>query len=513
MISLSRRRFLQGASAMPLALWLSKNAIAQSSSLVRYDIASAAGQDMLATYANAMRAMLARPDSDPLSWLWQWYTHFVRTGTNKANEINRVFGTTVTPQRTLANAMWNTCQSHAGQNYNHFLPWHRMFLFFFEQIIREVSGRADFTLPYWDYTSSDPAKRGILPLQFRLPGDPLWGVLYRSDRLSLANSGQRIDLNQPTDQMDITATMASASYSNVGTVLGFCRSIDANIHGRIHVLTGNSSNMGSIPNSARDPLFWVHHAQIDRLWASWNANYGGLNPTSGTWLNAPFTFSDRFGQAVTGRLRDFFSTSTLGYGYDALFAPPPPPTPKKKNGRRTSSMEKTAVATTQRLAALMASKPERVASATSTAKMAATTTRVSVERLPTAKQIAPVLGLAPDAAPQRTYLVLTNLHTWKQPEVLYHVYLGPARGNALNKNTYVGAINFFDAEFHDHGTSHALDEALGPNFYSFDVTELLRRFERGGTVSRDALQVTFVPGGKARADAGAMVATVELVRQ
>ena len=498
---------------MPLALWLSKNAIAQSTSLVRYDIASAAGQDMLATYANAMRAMLARPDSDPLSWLWQWYTHFVRTGTNKANEINRVFGSTVTPQSTLANAMWNTCQSHAGQNYNHFLPWHRMFLFFFEQIIREVSGRADFTLPYWDYTSSDPAKRGILPLQFRLPNDPLWGVLYRSDRLSLANSGQRIDLNQPTDQMDITATMAAASYSNVGTVLGFCRSIDANIHGRIHVLTGNSSNMGSIPNSARDPLFWVHHAQIDRLWASWNANYGGLNPTTGTWLNAPFTFSDRFGQAVTGRLKDFFSTATLGYGYDALFAPPPPPpppTPKKKpRGSRLTTQQ----ATTQRLATLIASEPERVASSTTMASMGATATSFPLKRLSSAKQIAPVLGLAPDTSKQRTYLVLTNLHTWKQPEVLYHVYLTPVRGGAINKNTYAGTINFFDAEFHDHGAGSKLDTALGPNFYSFDVTDLLRRFEKSGAVSRDEMKVTFVPGGKARADAGAMVATVELVRQ
>jgi len=492
---------------MPLALWLSKNAIAQSASLVRYDLSSPAGQDMLATYADAMRAMLARPETDPLSWLWQWYTHFVRKDRTKAAELLRIFGGVVSPQSTLANQMWNTCQSHAGQNYNHFLPWHRMFLFFFEQIIREVSGRADFTLPYWDYTSPDPLKRGIVPLQFRLSADPFWNVLYRADRTTLANTGQRIDLAQPTDQMDITATMASASYSNVGTVLGFCRSVDANIHGRIHVLVGNSNNMGAIPNAARDPLFWVHHAQIDRLWESWNANYGGLNPATGTWLNAPFTFADRLGQPVSGRLRDFMSSAVLGYGYDALVAPPPPPAPKK-GGKRT-----TATTTTTRLAALAASTPERVASTSTMAEMGASPTRITLQRIAAAKQIAPVLGLAPATAPQRTYLVLTNLHTWKQPEVLYHVYLGPARGSALNKNTYVGAINFFDAEFHDHGTSAKLDEALGPNFYSFDVTDVLRHFERSGTVARDALQVTFVPGGKPTPGAGAMVATVELVRQ
>ena len=207
MISLSRRRFLQGASAMPLAAWLSSNAFAQSTTLVRYDIASPQGLDMLTTYANAMRTMLARPETDPTSWLWQWYTHFVSGATTKAAEQARIFGTTVTPQSMLANEMWNTCQSHAGQNTNHFLPWHRMFVFFFEQIIREVSGRPDFTLPYWDYTSADPLKRGIVPLQFRLPLDPVFNVLYRSNRTQLANTGQRIDKTQPTDQMDITATM------------------------------------------------------------------------------------------------------------------------------------------------------------------------------------------------------------------------------------------------------------------------------------------------------------------
>ena len=502
MISLSRRRFLQGASAMPLALWLSQNAIAQSTQLVRYDIASPQGADMMVTYANAMRAMLARPDNDPLSWLWWWYSHFVPNATTKANEIARIWGGVVTPQSQLATEMWNTCQSHAGQNSNHFLPWHRMFVYFFEQIIREVSGRADFTLPYWDYTSNDPAKRGILPVQFRMPTDPVFGVLYRSNRTSLANTGQRIDKNQPTDQMDITPSMAIPSYTTVGTVTGFCRSIDANIHGRIHVLVGTSTNMGAVPNAARDPLFWVHHSNIDRLWASWNA-LGFANPTTGTWLNAPFVFADRLGQRVSGRLRDFFSTSVLGYGYEQLWAPPPPPAPKK--GRSSS---------TQRIAtSLAAPTTERVAASSTMVELGADATNISVKRLPNAKQIAPVLGLAPDTSAQRTYLVLKNLHTWKQPEVLYHVYLGPAKGNALNRNTYVGAIQFFDAEFHDHGAGSGLDTALGENFFSFDVTDLLRRFERSGAIARDALQVTFVPGGHPRKDAGSMVATVELVRQ
>ena len=188
----------------------------------------------------------------------------------------------MTTESNLANEVWNTCQSHAGQNYNHFFPWHRIFLIYFEDVIRTVSGRADFTLPYWNYTSPDPTKRGILPPQFRMPTDPLYSTLHRPDRTFLANSGQPIHKNQPGDQMDVSTAMACTSYSNVGTVMGFCRSIDSGIHGKIHGLVGTAKNMGKIPYAARDPLFWTHHVNIDRLWAQWNHN-GGSNPTTATW--------------------------------------------------------------------------------------------------------------------------------------------------------------------------------------------------------------------------------------
>ena len=226
--------------------------------------------------------------------------------------------------------------------------------------------------------------------------------------------------------MDISATMACAAYSTVGTVLGFCRSVDSNIHGRIHVLVGTASNMGAVPYAARDPLFWVHHSTIDRMWASWNANYAGVNPVS-TWGNTQFVFADRLGQRVTGRLKDFFSTSLLGYQYDSLIARRL--RLRRRRNKRSRRRRRRALTTVQRVAALMASTPERVASSTM-AELGATNTHVSVQRLAAAKQVSPVLGLVPATAPQRTYLVLKNLHTWKQPEVLYHVYLGPAKGNA-----------------------------------------------------------------------------------
>lgn len=485
MYSYSRREFLQASAALPLALWAARHA--QASTIVRHDIATSAGSDMLATFANAMRAMQARGQRDPLSWMWQWYTHFVDGKTTKSAEITRIFGSGSSTLKSLAQSMWNTCQSHSGQNYNHFMPWHRMFVYFFEDIVRQVSQRSDFALPYWDYTSSDPAKRGVVPKQFRMPSDPVFGVLYRSNRTSLANSGQPIQKYQAGDAMDISAPMAAPTYSNSGSKLGFCRGIDAGVHGRVHVLVGTSSNMGAVPYAARDPLFWVHHANIDRMWASWTRN-GGTNPYDATWAATQFVFADRAGWKVTGRLRDFFDTSSLGYTYDH-FIPPPSGT--------TSTSTTLAAAT---------GAAERIAAAATPARLGAGKTVVSL--LPTTPQ-----GIGSIPASQHAYLVLSELHTWAQPGVLYHVYLAPARGSVQSRGNYAETIHFFDAEFHQHGGGTDLDEALGENFFSFDVTDLLLRYARSGILERDTLAVTFVPGGRARPDSGAMVAAIDLVRQ
>lgn len=497
MTSFSRRTFVGGVVATPFALWLSRNASAQTLR-VRHDAASPEGLAMLQIYADAVRLMKLRPDPDTLGWLWQWYTHFVTGTTTKSAEITRIFGTTTTTTSTLANEVWNTCQSHAGQNANHFLPWHRMFVYFFEQIVRRVTGQSQFTLPYWNYTSTDPTKRGVLPLQFRLPNDPVFAPLYRADRTSLANSGQPIQMNQPGDAMEIATPMAKQNYMTVSSVPGFCRTLDSGVHGRIHVLVGTSRNMGAVPYAAQDPLFWVHHSNIDRLWASWNLN-GGLNPTD-SWTNTRFAFAGPSGARVSGTLRQFFSTETLGYTYDRFVLP---------DGTEPA----TATSFTAQARAMMALErigtvSERIAQAPS-AELSEKPVRVTFTSL-TGK---PVNSLDPTRS-RRTYLVIRELHTWAQPEVLYHLYLAPRGAGGVSENSYVGNINFFDAEFHDHGQG-AKGDVLGENFYAFDVTDVLRRWLESGAFAQRGgpLVLTIVPGGRPAANARPLVGSIELVWQ
>jgi hypothetical protein len=363
-----------------------------------------------------------------------------------------------------------------------------MFVLYFERIVRQVSGRPEFTLPYWDYTSSDPTKRGILPAQFRMPSDPIFGSLYRAERTSLANSGLPIQKNQPGDPMNIDDAMAKTSYSTVDTVQGFCRTIDSGIHGRIHVLVGTSKGMGGVPYAARDPLFWVHHSNVDRMWASWNNN-GGINPSTASWASRSFVFADVNGVRIKRPLNTVFDMSTLGYGYDAYIPALAP----------AGSAAKTTATTSQ-----------KVAKSGNGANLGAHPVSVSLIRFEGAPQ-ANVLGLDPAHPERRAYLVLRDLHTWVQPEVLFHLYLGPGNSSsAPGRDNYVGNINFFDAEFHDHGGG-AMDEALGENFYSFDVTPLLRHMANAGIHSSNSLKLTLIPGGRPTQGANPLVASIELV--
>ncbi|KAF2740941.1 Di-copper centre-containing protein [Polyplosphaeria fusca] len=55
-------------------------------------------------------------------------------------------------------------------------------------------------------------------------------------------------------------------------------------HNSIHVATGGGGNMGSVPIAAFDPIFWLHHCNIDRLFAIWQALNAKLDKDSDAWV-------------------------------------------------------------------------------------------------------------------------------------------------------------------------------------------------------------------------------------
>jgi tyrosinase len=228
--------------------------------------------------------MKARPATDPTSWRYQANIH----------------GTFDTPSQPL----WNQCEH--GTDF--FYSWHRMYLYYFERILRKASGNRHLTLPYWNYSDA-PANR-VLPLPFRDPanaGNPLF-VAGR-----FINDGSSL----PVSAVEYATAFGEIDFFD------FSSSVEGTPHGAVHVQVGGL--MGLVPTAANDPIFWLHHANIDRLWEGWLGwENGRANPAEpNPWLDKSFTFFDENGGQVTLTGRQILNTrKQLRYKYDDL--PPAP---------------------------------------------------------------------------------------------------------------------------------------------------------------------------------------------
>ena len=481
----SRRSFIAGLSTIPFALWFEKFGSAQPP-LTRFNLNSPQGTAMLNIYANAVQTMMSTPEKSPVGWLFQWYTHSVRGDRTKPAELNRVYPVP-SPQKTLAQQMWETCQAHKTTDIeDFFLPWHRMYVFFLERIVRKVSGNAAFTLPYWDYTDSSVPSGPRMPTRFINPAVPA-NPLFRVNRKTLVKNGNPIDQNSP-GSLNLNS-LRQCHYSQVGAVQGFNLSLDANLHGTIHVLVGNSLGMGDVPWAANDPIFWMHHCNIDRLWASWNAA-GRQNPATNAWLSKQFVFADENGLRVVATVKDFKAIAPLGYKYDRLASVPTCPPGVQAAG-----------------------PPKTRARVPSSVQLGSEPVSVNMQAPPsTAAGLGDLVQMVRNLGPtRRLFLVLRNLQAANQPGALFHIYLelpGNTTG-APNDAHKVGSIHFFDAVGHGHGAAAAAPQQ---KFFSFDITDLAKRLVAEGQLTTTP-RLTIAPSNELESDARPVVGEITLIEQ
>ncbi len=95
--------------------------------------------------------------------------------------------------------------------------------------------------------------------------------------------------------------------------LGFCPRLDQNPHFFTHIAIGG--DMADFATVGADPLFYLHHCNIDRIWESWN-RLGNSNPTDANYLNRKFTFANRIGKRVDMPVSAGDRVAQLGYEYD-----------------------------------------------------------------------------------------------------------------------------------------------------------------------------------------------------
>jgi tyrosinase len=231
----------------------------------------------------------------------------------------------------------NQCQ-HATW---YFLPWHRMEIFWFEAVCRSIiAGLPDvdeetkrtWALPYWNY---DQDGSRAIPPAFR---DPTFEG--RTNPLFEPNRGPGI--NAATTLMPSTITRAAGRFpmtefsvtdrarpSFGGFQTGFHHPIggfpfgqlEGGPHNSVHSRIGGRMNDGN--QAAGDPIFWLHHANIDRLWEVWRANNGaGHDATETPYLGFTFTFLAPDGTPTPHTPAEVVTTDTqLHYVYDDISVP------------------------------------------------------------------------------------------------------------------------------------------------------------------------------------------------
>lgn len=273
-MQISRREFNVLMSSAAIALATPR--VSAQALRVRREIRTLSPADLDAFRAG-VQAMRALPKTNFRSWLYQAGVH----GAPSADSAG-------VPD---AGTYWNQCV-HGGL---HFLSWHRWELLFIEEIMRLMSGHCDFALPYWDYIAD-----GFLPEPLRLPADAT-NPLYNSTRSAALNNGTAGLSGLNLNALDQTAF---ADFSGI---------LYGNPHSAVHGMIGG--NMGSVPTAARDPVFYLHHCNIDRYWECWSKS-GKANPGA-PWTTQTFPFRTLSGHR-DARAGDVGRTSDVGYTYDNL---------------------------------------------------------------------------------------------------------------------------------------------------------------------------------------------------
>jgi hypothetical protein len=405
----------------------------------------------LEAYRKGVAAMKALPVTDPRSWLYQASMHgFFDQATEK--DPNYVPFAVPFVAHAQANNTWRQCR----HNTDAFLVWHRVYLVYFERIMRKVSGQPDLMLPYWDYTIGvDSARR--IPPAFRDPtyvpagqSVPIANPLYAKRRASL-NAG-----TSALDPLTVGFTGAVQKTQFFDSIDGFSNDVEGTPHGAVHIAVGDPASgrvmMGLFETAAQDPIFWLHHANIDRLWDCWNRR-GNANPASIA-IPGPFPFVDENGNVVTLSAAELLSMAVSpDYTYESY-----------------ADCEAVPVAT--RIAAATTPAP-----APSSAVISAAAEPVKLSSRPTTL----TLRLARDAAKElettlrepagrRLVLALQDITAARDPGVIYHVYLvGSAKAGP--GKLLAGSFHFF-GRVSPSGAGHEAHGAA-PFSIAFDVSRTL----------------------------------------
>ncbi|MDQ4028325.1 MAG: tyrosinase family protein [Actinomycetota bacterium] len=445
---------------------------------VRRDIWSLEGEKtwhpITRAYALAIAEMQTRDPSDPTSWQYQSQIHGM-------------------PDGSQPDQFRGQCQHQSW----FFLPWHRLYLYWFQQtVLAAVQAHPDidddtkavWALPYWNY--SPGGQRGTLPAAFRQhehPDDPhASNPLFVANRNDFVNDGEELDplATRVADALAETVfSLPRPAGGFGGAATGFNHfnqdpnffpgMLEQTPHNDVHQEVGG--DMAGFHTAGLDPVFWMHHANIDRLWVVWIGQEGRVDPDpNGTWGTTISNFHDPAGEEVSGSASGALNTEGLGYVYEDTSQPEPL---RRRRAPRVPSEPPP-------------DQPAELVGATEDpVELTGGTKRVA---LSVGEPTGPA-GRRGGGQPERVYLTVEGIEGEQDPGVTYAVFVNlpdDADVDEEPERHYAGNVSFF-------GIEQTRQVATDPGGHglarSFDITDLVSELRDADSWDPDEVTVTFVP--------------------
>jgi tyrosinase len=421
---------------------------------------------------------------DPTSWLYQAAIH----------------GTLVEP----ALPSWNRC-THGSW---FFVAWHRMYVYYFEEIVRSVIARShgqqaadEWALPYWNYCRGQ--EYASIPDAFREPTvNGTRNPLYVEQRRPGINEGRRL----PDAMTESTKALARPHFLGVAEFGGghappneqfWTKTgvFEQTPHNSVHDGVGGRTGwMGNIREAAKDPIFWLHHSNIDRIWAQWMAEQPKReNPTDPKWTGQRFEFFDIHGNPASKACKEITEIEKLGYKYDAVDGVPTGPTPSPTP---TPSPETEAAVPAS---ADPPSGPRFVGASEEKLTLTGETAAIPVEIDERARE--EVREASAKTDPRHLYLNIEDIEGEVNPGTVYGIYVNlPEHADAATRaEHHVGNVSFFGIELAGQPVT---DEHTHNMRVSVEVGELLRALGGGEHYDGEEVHVTFYPLGLQGSEGG-----------
>ena len=457
----------------------SSGAVGSAEKFVRKNAHSEEAKADLEAMEKAFEIMREAGCTEPISWYYQGAIHMVPLPTDDSTD----------EQPKLPNPLCESFQFNASQlktawaNCTHFgddnavelnfLLWHRLYIWHLEQIIRELSGKKDFALPYWAYTDKkDSLLNRTLPAPFRNPKS----TLFEKARYQDLNDGKSIE-DRYAYKLNLNHLFEYQDFAS------FAKNIDHVPHGFMHNYTGGvqpgqkpsiyfnsiynnkigSGLMAEVSSAGFDPIFWLHHANIDRIWQQWTNSDNGKEVCLDSLLKYPwptYTFFDGKGKQVNYTIEEVYKIiyNGMDYTYDDT----------EVKGR--SNMTEC--------------KPNLKAQGTPIKEVTPGKSSIKVSKNATEHLLvnnvfnSPTLLKAASGSTHRYYLTFEVEIPVKKPlRGTYEVYLNlPNSVKQIPSDKYFcGFMNFFGAN-HEHHHHAGHDAHTGPRYkkFRFDVTDEIK---------------------------------------